>query len=306
MPGSRAMAQDDALLREAGIETRVAPGAKAEVVALLRERLAAARQSRPEVRIDREAFLAYLGERIPAGNIAAKTLALLRVEDLYLAWACVRGDEAALRAFDREHVEGVGRALSRIGYSDAFADEVQQRLRHRLVLSEKGKTLRIAQYSGRGPLRSWVRSSAVRLAASLQRQQEGVPSEVDADLENAEAVGADPELALMRRRYQGEFQEALRTAVKSLTTRERTILRLHHVKGLGVDRIGGIYRVHRATVARWIEAARAKLVQSTRENLSNRLQLDDLGLNSLMRVVHSQLDLTLSSILEDTDRSSRR
>jgi hypothetical protein len=54
--------------------------------------------------------------------------------------------------------------------------------------------------------------------------------------------------------------------------------------------------VHRATCARWIEAARAKILRGIREHLREALGLGSAELESAIELVRSQLDLGLSKL----------
>jgi hypothetical protein len=58
--------------------------------------------------------------------------------------------------------------------------------------------------------------------------------------------------------------------------------------------LGPLYQGHRSTCARWIEAARAKVLRDVRNHLRAKLGLDDADLDSAIAMVRSQLDLSLS------------
>jgi len=51
--------------------------------------------------------------------------------------------------------------------------------------------------------------------------------------------------------------------------RERTLLRMPLVDRLNIDRLGVIYRVNRATVARWLVAIRRRLFEEVRRELAS-------------------------------------
>ena len=68
--------------------------------------------------------------------------------------------------------------------------------------------------------------------------------------------------------------------------------------GLSIDQLAAFYRVHRATTARWIEAARQAVLDGTRKELIRRLQLSRSELDSVMRLIGSQLDVSLSRVLK--------
>jgi RNA polymerase sigma-70 factor (ECF subfamily) len=90
---------------------------------------------------------------------------------------------------------------------------------------------------------------------------------------------------------------AFATALADLPRRERTILRQYHVDGLSIDELARLHGIHRATSARWIAAARADLVQRVRGHLRAALSLDDRELDSVIGLVRSRLDLSLSRLL---------
>lgn len=77
------------------------------------------------------------------------------------------------------------------------------------------------------------------------------------------------------------------------------MLRYNVLKGLNIAEIGAIYQVHRATVARWIAHARELLLQSTRERLTQRLHAADHELDSILRLIESQMDVSLRRCLDD-------
>jgi RNA polymerase sigma-70 factor (ECF subfamily) len=109
--------------------------------------------------------------------------------------------------------------------------------------------------------------------------------------------GPGPEVALLKARYAGAFQRALDQALAELTVRERNLLRLHFVDGMSVDKLGVAYNVHRATAARWIRAARDGLMDRVRARLRAELRLPVSEIDSLVALVQSQLEVSLSQAL---------
>src|ERR1700722_13903507 len=132
----------------------------------LQEGLAAicerARRAVPSV----EPVLADFVRRLASCSRDRVPPALERAEDLALASAAGRGDTEALQALDALLVASVRRAVARIDRSPAFADLVAQELRTRLFV---GPRPRIADYAAGGPLSSWLRSAAARIALNLRR-----------------------------------------------------------------------------------------------------------------------------------------
>jgi RNA polymerase sigma-70 factor (ECF subfamily) len=156
----------------------------------------------------------------------------------------------------------------------------------------------IAGYSGRGDLRAYLRAVAVRQALRRLEREGGPPgAEKDEVLAMVPAAGDSPELGLLVERCRDEVRAAFGLALTALSPRERTILRQHYADALTIDQLGRLHGVHRATCARWIEAARAGLLRRVRRHLRDALRLDDRELDSLIGLVRSRLDLSLSRLL---------
>ncbi|MFY0567694.1 sigma factor-like helix-turn-helix DNA-binding protein [Archangium lansingense] len=272
---------------------RALPGLEETLAGLVRQ----AREAWPEVGMDAGAFLAHVAERLPSTGEAREVLVSLRAEDVFLAFACVRGEARALEALDAHVLSQVGTWLPR--EDPSFVDELRQLLRQRLLVPVDGAPPKLASYSGRGPLGQWVRAVALRLHIDLQRAAPRERPMEEAPVALAERLGADPELAFIRERHQEDFRAAFRAALGRLEARERNLLRLHHVHGLSMDAVSATYQAPRSTVARWIARARDRLLALTREELTVRLRLAPDELDSLLRLVGSQLDVSLRVLMTD-------
>ena len=232
-------------------------------------------------------------------DLAEAALDGLRPADLYLACACARGVPGALAAFDRDYMREVDIALARMRVGPPRLADVKQLVRQRLFVgggtagapTSAGK---IAEYGGRGDLRRWVRSVAVRTCLNEMRKGKREVLVDDDHLIAQHAIAADdPEIEYMKRTYAGEFKAAFADALAHLGPREQTLLRYHHVDGLNIDEIGAIYRVHRVTAFRWIEKAKDQLVKATLDTLKQRLKLPASELESVLRMIRSQIHLSL-------------
>jgi len=239
-----------------------------------------------------EAFLAHLGRKLASAPDPAAALAGLHSADLFLALACAAGDSAAVAGLER-HVAKLDGTLARVGLGPSEIEEAKQRLRdHLLVGGASGPA--ILSYSGRGPLRAWIRVAAVRVGIKLrQREKRELP--VD---DEALALGLDdPELHYLKENYRHAFRTALHEAIAGLESRELNLIRLHYVDGLTTTQIGALYRVHQATASRWLERARSAILAGTRRALMDQLQVDRSEYESIMRLIKSRLDVTLRSLL---------
>ena len=257
--------------------------------------LADAREAWPLLGVNDAEYVRYVAERAPGGE--ASRLSELHAADVYLACACASGNEGAIAALDRHYLAKLPPLLVRTGTQRAAADEVVQSLRERLFVPGK-RTARITQYSGRGPLGGWLRVVATRAASTLRRD-ETTRAAVAYDAGPPAALHCvDPELAAIQRRYGGAFNQAFKDAFASLTTEERSALRLYFVDGLNIEHIGHALGLSRATVGRRMITARERLLEETLRLLGERLHATPTELESLLGVVRSKLEVSLASLLE--------
>ena len=251
--------------------------------------VAAARAQWPRVRFDDGVFVEQLRAKYTG------PLEQVRGPELFLACACVAGDDAALSAFDQGYIASVDKAVAGVDPSPSFVDEVRQRVRERLLV---GKSPKLAEYSGLGSLQGWTRTVALRLALNLKRD---TAREVHDEglLDALPFVGRDLELDYVRAQHRADFAAAFREALASLEGRSRNVLRLSYVDRLTIDQIGTMYGTHRATAARWLNQARDELMEQTRARLALRLKLTQSDLTSLLGALQSNLEISLNRILRD-------
>lgn len=221
-----------------------------------------------------------------------------RLPELALALGSARGSRKALDAMDRLLAVELPGALSRLRMAASEIDEIGSVVREKLFVARPGGAPKILEYAGKGALVGWLRAVIVRAGIDHRRKQ-GAEPEAAGDgepLMAATAASDDPELENIRARYAEPFREAFRDALRSLDVDERNVLRLYAIEGLNIDQIGALYGVHRATIARWIQSARVKLVDETRKLLTQRLQIDRSEFDSLVRLCRSRIDLAFSDV----------
>lgn len=262
-----------------------------ELSALLDQQLADARAAWPTVTIEEVDYLRHLADKVRSRSdeLAVDVIRTMPAADLYLAAGCCAGDPAAIAAFHDAIMPVVRPALVKLGLADSTIDETEQRV---LVLTLVGDPDRpaIAGYSGRGRLRSFVRSIAVRTGRRLAGAND--VTAVD-DLDQLSAAVDDPELELLRNRYREQVRDALAAAMATLDERQRNVLRQYYVDGLTIDQLAAVYRVARATTARWVVAARSSVLGATRDHLRAQLGATTTEIESILRLVRSQLELSL-------------
>lgn len=246
----------------------------------------------PEFFVPDAEFQAFVAERVPDGKPAE------HLADLYLACACARGDRAALAAFDTRFLRDIERVIARYHLAPSERDELKQQLRHRLFVADGGPP-KIAAYSGGGPLVAWVRTVCTRLVLDLVRRSHRELNRMrdDGDAALVDASGSDPELAYLKKLYAGEFKTAFGQALAELSARERLLLRFHYVDGLSTERIASLQSVHAVTVLRRLGRARDLLLRETRKRLRSRLQVSPSQLESIERLIRSDIQVSLSQVL---------
>ncbi|MDX2014060.1 MAG: sigma factor-like helix-turn-helix DNA-binding protein [Myxococcaceae bacterium] len=216
----------------------------------------------------------------------------LDLEGLVLSRACLRHDAAALRVLDGELLGAVATALRRRASGDDV-DEALQLLRSRLLLGDAPK---LAQYSGRGPLGAFLRIAGSHVLSNLRP---AVPNRASGDELAALPDATELESRLVRKDQQERFRAVFREAVQALTARERSLLRLSLLDGLSIDDIAPMYGAHRASVARWLSAARDRLSAITRARLAVALELPEDDVDRLLRSVQNGFELSLSRALRE-------
>jgi len=223
----------------------------------------------------------------------------IRAADLALATACAAGDAAAIEVVEQRYFADLDRALGRFEGGAQLIEEVKQRLRQKLFVGD-GEAPKISTYSGRGDLGRWIRVAATREAIGILRKgKKEIPME-EVALAQALADGSgDLELAYLKGLYRNEFKAAFQQALAALEPKERTVLKYHVLDGFNIDQIGAVYGVHRATVARWISGVRDTLLSRTRKILMDKIEVDRAEFESIMRLIQSQLDVSLSRLLRD-------
>jgi RNA polymerase sigma-70 factor (ECF subfamily) len=270
------------------------------VAALLDDLLRAVHDAWPDATIDHDAFVADLARHLDADTGLVDQLGVVQAPDLWLAWACGRGDGHAIAKFDAAYGRDIERAVARVGATSHGHEDLAQRVREKLFVGDGDRPPRITAYAGRGSLRAWVRVTAIRTVLDVVRWKDDGKRRISVEAGILEAMpGAepDPELDYLRRVHGDRLPRAMRRAFESLTSRQRNLLRHRFLHGLSTDRIAKVYAVHRATAFRWLESARQQLFDGTRDELQRELQLEGRDLESLIAALRSRIDLSVSQLL---------
>ena len=276
---------------------REKPGAilPADAEDRLGELVARARRAAPELAVAPERFVAALARA--CGDDGAAALDELHAEDFGLAVACADGVPGALEHCDRLCAPAVRAAVARIDPAADFCDEVRQILWQRVFVGTPEHPPRILTYGGRGPLAAWVAVAAQRVAIDLRRAAMPTAS-ADPEVDQLLSAREHPEAAYLRGRYRAEFEAGVRAALAALPDRDRLLLRLTVVSGLSHEQVAAIYGVNQSTVSRWIARARSAVLEATEREVCARIGLPASEFRSLAGLFLSDLDVSLSRVLE--------
>src|SRR5262249_28853837 len=156
-----------------------------------------------------------------------------------------------------------------------------------------GAAPRIADYSGRWPLTTWLRTIAVRAAVDLRRRGGAMhlPSADDRSAERL-AGGESPEMRYLKLRYGEAVQEALGAAFARLDDEQANLLRLQLVDGLRTAQIAALFHVDRSTIKRRLSRCRDQVLAETQQRLREKLRLSASEFESLAGLVKSQLHVS--------------
>ncbi|HEY5958458.1 MAG TPA: sigma-70 family RNA polymerase sigma factor [Polyangiaceae bacterium] len=213
--------------------------------------------------------------------------------DVFLALACGQGDPEALLALSTRYFPPIDGYLVRSGFDRTTCKDVfQQALLHLCT----GEAPRILTYGGRASLASWLRIAVHRFALQLVRQSDAHVAN-DLSIEMLTAGDIDVESRVTIEKARPRFELALQRALTELGDRERTLLRLCFLDGLSIDDIGTLYRVHRATAARWIQSIRQDLFERVQASLQLELGLRNSEFKSLAILLQSGIHLSLRRVL---------
>jgi RNA polymerase sigma-70 factor (ECF subfamily) len=242
----------------------------------------------PSLALDRAAFERHVADLAAKGDPPLAEHAA----DLFLACACATGVRGAVEAFEAAFRATILRAVQKVDASPEFVEEAGQDLRIRLFVRSPPK---VAAYGGRAKMSTWLTTVTMRSALNFR----AAVGDRAADALDSRPVAApiDVEREYVRERYRRDFQAAVAAATTRLTTRERSLLRLHLGERMSIDRLAVVYGVGRSTTARWVAAARGKLLDEARAELEARFGVSPSELVEVGADLRSALEVSLVRLL---------
>jgi RNA polymerase sigma-70 factor (ECF subfamily) len=261
---------------------------------MVRAALARARAAFPRIAMSDAAFTARLEDLCRREPRVEHRFDKVNIQDLFLAFACLEGDAAALGELDASYLKKAPAYVRRYLPDEAAVADVVQELGRRMLGYGEQAGPKLALYSGLGPLGAFVRVAAVRLAQTARRT---TTRKREDEIGDEIVAATTPELLVLRRQYATELGLALRAALSSLARDERDMLRLHYYDGMSLEELAAAYKTSRATAARRLAAARATIIDAASAHLRKSLGPNAPDVASLFGFVKSDLDLGLSKIL---------
>jgi RNA polymerase sigma-70 factor (ECF subfamily) len=250
----------------------------------------------PNLRVDLNEFAAFLESKRSASAPSGTAADALAVEDLYLAFACSRGDNKALVGFDREMRKDLEAAFVKMRVPPARRDDARQQIWEKLFVGPPRP--RILDYSGLGRLRFWFRVTVLRsLLDDLRAEKRSIEVLNDDIVLGAPAGGADPEMEHLKKLYRKEVASAFAETIAALAPEDRNVLRSYYSRQMTIDEIAAAFGIHRATAARRVNSARDRLLAETRRRLSEKLALKSRELDSVFRLIESRLHISVGRLL---------
>ena len=253
----------------------------------------------PGVTVEPARLIEAFAQKLAAAD--PPPLAAAGAAELYLALACARGDAAAIAAFDREYLSIVPIALAGMKLPTATVEDVRATVRDKLLLADGERPPRVVDYAGRGRLKGLVQVTATRSAIDWIRHEQR-----EVELPAKELVGpGNVELSLIKAQYREAFSAGFARAVAAASRRDRNLLRLHFLGGVTLEQLAQMYGVHRATVVRWLAAAREAVFGATREHVAQTIGAPSDELDEMFELVKSRVELSVERLLASVEASHR-
>ncbi|MCI0485812.1 MAG: sigma-70 family RNA polymerase sigma factor [Blastocatellia bacterium] len=242
-----------------------------------------------------------------ARKATGEFISSLNCEDLCLAVACAKGDEAAWEDFFREYrgyLVNVSRAMTQdAGAAEQLADSTFAEL---YGLRESGgeRVSKFSFYSGRGSLRGWLRAVVYQLSADMHRQSNRfVQTEEPEDLDRMARAAAPPEreanteIAFIRERYRAAVSDSLSRAVSELEPRERLLLVHYYYDEMTLREIGALFDVHEATISRWLAKIQKRVRKLVEKSLVRDHRFNRREVGEAIQLAAEQMDINVREYL---------
>jgi RNA polymerase sigma-70 factor (ECF subfamily) len=230
----------------------------------------------PSLRVSAPEFAEHLAERADVALDPLEALTRLRVADVYLAFACLRGSDRAIENLRENYLVPLAAPLRVFAASVSHASELLEQFEAHLI---GGPAPGLARYEGWGALGDWLLIAAVRFGAG--RYPDLLPAREE---RLAEAIASsDPALVRLRGHAGIEaFATWMRAAVAevtaTLTSAERNLLGWHCGDEVSLRRLARLRGSGVGSLERELARLKSHVIGQLRAALCDRagLSLEEL------------------------------
>ena len=210
---------------------------------------------------------------------AASSYNSLKVEDLVLARACVDANEKAWEVLVERYRPKLFRMACAIAKDPATAREISDSLFTDLFgirdRKDGSRTSKLASYTGRASLESWLRAVLAQEYINDFRARRRL-----APLDNIRLQEHPAEVS--RRGNDTALAEALDTALAELSPEQRFLLAAHYLDERSFAELGRMLAVHETTVGRRMD----KTLKTVRKRTLHHLRRLGLSLSAAEEALH--------------------
>jgi RNA polymerase sigma factor (sigma-70 family) len=218
---------------------------------------------------------------------AEEFVAHLRLDDLYLATACAAGDDRAWGECQRAHFAFI-RDFARRFLPDAAARDLADQ-----VIVDLWQRQKIARYSGRSTLRTWLGTVVANAAINAGRSTRAFVS-IDAGADDSRVV--PPRAAVVADPARLESERALASivaeCVAALPADEKLLVQLYYEQSLTLDAMEVALGTSKATLSRRLTGIRARLRAAVDATARRVLGTSADALREGVSLEHLELDLS--------------
>lgn len=239
----------------------------------------------------------YLGENL-SQSTAFAFINRLHTDDLYLALACARSSEAAWERLTKLYRVFIRKVADNACSTADVAREIADSIPGHIFLPDASGCSRIASYEGRSSLAAWL-SAVVNDRAVKEHRRCKNFEQIDnfPDIADHDALSRI-EAALRAGRYASLIRDALIAANKSLSERERFILTLRYLDGLGGAEVASVLGVHPSTVSRRLQQIYGKLETETISTLGSKHNLNPAALGECLEEIFENSNYSVLAALK--------
>lgn len=249
------------------------------------------RERWPAIELDFDRFAALVQSRSPGDDPSGLQ------PELVLALACCDGCKQAAQIIAASYQGVIESVASRGALPSMSPDDLRQIVLRDVLVGDGDRPPKICRYSGTGSLEGWMRSVATRKSLDLRRSAAAREVASEDSIFDKLVDNADPQVQYLRHHYGEQLEASFETAIARMDARTVNILRHLLVEKLSIDEVAALYGIHRSTAARRMSRARDSLLEATREALLERFDAGEDALQSIVRMLGSQLHVSFRRVL---------